>query len=124
MQFFIEMEMNSAGHTTQHFNCVQEEWANKKAIIFILKVRKSKQIPNSLLKDKEIQSITSLDAGKWGGHLAASVSAEELTRGHWFNAKEPRWAGDTKGKVKIRQVHETWSHSINATDLPTSGSTA
>lgn len=37
----LEMEMNSFGHTTQHFNCVQEEWANKKAIIFILKVKKA-----------------------------------------------------------------------------------
>lgn len=32
--------MNSPCRTTQHFNYVQEEWASKEAIIFILKVLK------------------------------------------------------------------------------------
>jgi len=44
------MEMNSPCHTTQHFNYVQEEWASKKAIIFILKVKKEQINPKLFVK--------------------------------------------------------------------------
>lgn len=49
MQFFIEMEMNSPCHTTQHFNYVQDEQASKEAVVFILKVKR-KKTPKFLIK--------------------------------------------------------------------------
>lgn len=71
MQFFIEMEMNSPCHTTQHFNYVLEDWASKKAIIFILKVKKCK--PPTLCEKVKEFIISLLQTPEGGGKTPRRV---------------------------------------------------